>query len=179
MSDVRCRACGAAVPGEAQWCSLCFADLREPTPVRERVSVPAAPSEAEADAVVPVAATATVAAATNGARPDPDAMLGLPATAPEEAVEAVDGATTETQPAEEAKWPCLRCGAEVPISYDACHACGAGFLAGSIKPLNAKLPIVGDIARFSRNQRIGFGFVACIVFIVVLVVLATIGGSLL
>lgn len=36
---MRCRACGAAVPQEAQWCTLCFADLR-PAPVQERVSVP-------------------------------------------------------------------------------------------------------------------------------------------
>lgn len=173
MSDGRCRACGAAVPSEAQWCSLCFVDLREPTPARERVSVPAARSAAEAPA--PAAATAL----TNGARPDPDALLGLPAPAEVSVpTEAAEDTSTEAGAPEEAKWPCLRCGEQVPISFDACHACGAGFLAGSTATPSARLPIVGDIGRLSRSQRLALGFGVSILVVVLLVLLATIGGHL-
>jgi hypothetical protein len=178
MSDVRCRACGAAVPSDAQWCSLCFADLREPAPVRERVSVTAAAADAEPSAD-------QAAAALNGARPDPDALLGLsssPAAATETAEAPVSGisavpALAKTPP-EAAKWPCGRCGAKVPISMDDCPSCGAGFLSGASSPMSSRLPLVGDVGRFSRNQRIGLGFGFAIVLMVVLVALLTIGGHI-
>jgi hypothetical protein len=172
VSDVRCRACGAAVPAEAQWCSLCFADLREPTPVRERVSVPAASTAALAEASV-------AAPAPNGVRPDPDALLGLPKPAADSVTDDVAEAEEPAEEPEEAKWPCLTCGEQVPISLDACQSCGAGFLAGSSSQPSARLPVVGDLQRLSRNQRLAFGFGMCMVVMILLIVLATIGGHLL
>jgi hypothetical protein len=170
VSDVRCRACGAAVPAEAQWCSLCFADLREPTPVRERVSVPAASTAAREEASV-----AAAAPSPNGVRPDPDALLGLPKPAAD-----IDGDdTSAADEPEQVKWPCLTCGEQVPISLDACQSCGAGFLAGSTTQPTARLPMVGDLQRLSRNQRLGLGFSLCLVVMILLIVLATIGGHLL
>jgi hypothetical protein len=181
MSDARCRACGAAVPEEAQWCSLCFADLREPAPVRERVSVPAAHS-AEQDAY---SVDQTRAAPVAAPRPAAS-LLDVPprhaAAAPDEAAAEAGpgGAAAEeaTEAAEEAKWPCLRCGEQVPISLDACHSCGAGFLAGSTTSPSAHLPIVGDVGRLSRNQRVGLGFGVSIVVMIILILLATIGGHI-
>jgi hypothetical protein len=178
MSDVRCRACGAAVPTEAQWCSLCYADLREPSPARERVSVPAAP-DGSAAAPEPVAAALAAAQPSTGLRPDPDAILGLPTKsadldAPQDAQRG-DGAEDE---APEKTWPCTRCGEQVVMSLDACHACGSGFLAGASTPASVHLPVVGDIERLSRSQRLLAGLGVSLVVIVVLVVLATIGGHI-
>jgi hypothetical protein len=175
MSDVRCRACGAAVPAEAQWCSLCFADLREPAPARERVSVPAG-----AETVAVAAETAgTTAALPTAARPAGDDLLGLrertEAVAAAPLAEPTEDEAPEEVP-EEAKWPCLTCGEQVPISLDACHACGAGFLAGSTTQPSVHLPVVGDLGRMSRNQRLALGFGLCLVVMVILVVLAAVVG---
>jgi hypothetical protein len=174
MSDVRCRACGAAVPSEAQWCSLCFADLREPAPVRERVSVPAARTAADGlDQSVPPA--------HNDARPDPDVLLGL--TEPPDTAATTDADSSSEVPfgtpaGPELEWPCLRCGARVLMSLDACPSCGAGFLAGATGSTSARLPLVGDVGRFSRNQRVALGFGLAILVMVVLVLLAFIGGQI-
>jgi RNA polymerase subunit RPABC4/transcription elongation factor Spt4 len=167
MSDVRCRACGAAVPTEAQWCSLCFADLREPAPVREPVSVPAAPAEAIA------------AAPSSVARTDPDVLLGLPERPSHDVPEVVAPAAAAPAEAVEVKWPCSRCGEQVPLSLDTCPACGSGFLAGATTTASVRLPVVGDIQRLSRTQRLVFGLGISLIVMVVLVLLATIGGHFL
>jgi hypothetical protein len=178
VSDVRCRACGAAVPSEAQWCSLCFADLREPTPVREQVSVPATPDPAEAP--VPAA----VAASLNG-RPDPDALLGLPTPAERPvadqapAVEGSEATAADSDDADAVSWPCARCGEQVAISLDACPTCGAGFLEGASTSVSVHLPVVGDMNTLSRTQRLLVGVVIAVVVMIVLVLLATIGGHFL
>jgi hypothetical protein len=174
MSDVRCRACGAAVPSEAQWCSLCFADLREPAPVRERVSVPAAPADAEG-------LEQAAAPARNDARPDPDVLLGLseaPAAAATADAEPSSDVPFGTPAGPEIEWPCLRCGAQVLMSLDACPSCGAGFLAGATGSTSTRLPLVGDVGRFSRNQRVALGFGLAILVMIVLVLLAFIGGHI-
>jgi hypothetical protein len=174
MSDVRCRACGAAVPAEAQWCSLCFADLREPAPARERVSVPAGAETA----AVAAETTEMTAALSTVARPAGDDLLGLPEKVTEAVAAAPLAEPTEDEAAEEAKWPCLTCGEQVPISLDACHACGAGFLAGATTQPSVHLPVVGDLGRMSRNQRLALGFGLCLVVMVILVVLAAVVGHL-
>jgi hypothetical protein len=179
MSDDRCRACGAAVPTEAQWCSLCYADLREPAPVREPVSVPAAPSGADAAVPEPVAAAVAAGQPSNGLRPDADAILGLPLKSADldDPQDAHDPAGAEEEVPEKT-WPCTRCGEQVVMSLDACPACGSGFLAGASTPASMRLPVVGDIERLSRSQRLLAGLGVSLVVIVVLVVLATIGGHI-
>jgi hypothetical protein len=165
------------VPSEAQWCSLCFADLREPVPVREQVSVPAAPD--------PEPAPAAVVAAPLNDRPSPDALLGLPErAAPAETADAASDRATEAsalQPQERAAvtWPCGRCGEQVAMSLDACPTCGAGFLEGAAGAVSVHLPVVGDMGKMSRSGRLMVGTVISIIVMIVLVLLATIGGHLL
>jgi hypothetical protein len=177
MSDVRCRACGAAVPSEAQWCSLCFADLREPAPIREQVSVPTAPE--------PEAAPAAAVAAPLGGRPSPDALLGLPepvtTAATGDAVAAEGAEPSALQPPERAAvtWPCGRCGEQVEMALDACPTCGAGFLEGATGAVSVHLPVVGDMGKMSRSGRLMVGTVISIIVMIVLVLLATISGHIL
>jgi hypothetical protein len=150
VSDERCRACGAAVPDQAQWCSLCFADLRTPAPVpdREPVSVPAAAEHAE----------------TPTATPAPQPLAVRAPAAP--------------RPVNETCWPCPRCRAWVPIELDACGDCGAGFLAGATTTTTTHLPLVGDMAKLSQGARLLVGAGISIVLMIVFVVLAEIGGHL-
>lgn len=150
MSDARCHSCGAAVPDQAQWCSLCFADLRAPAARPEPVSVPAAPLAAAAmPAVHPPAASAIPAVAP------PAVAAGLPVQAPGAEPHAAP------QPAAvipaEATWPCPRCQAPVAMSLDACPDCGSSFLAGLSARTNTKLPLLGDVQRFSQGQRLVMG----------------------
>ena len=42
--DLRCPQCSAHIIPGAEWCTLCFADLRPPPPVVEAPSTPAAPT---------------------------------------------------------------------------------------------------------------------------------------
>jgi hypothetical protein len=148
VSDVRCRACGAAVPDQAQWCSLCYADLRPPAPVREPVSVPAGPSTP--------AGVADPAAADAPAQP----------------------ARTPQPPRQEPRWPCPRCGVSVLMSLEACPDCGAGFLAGATDTTATRLPLVGDVQRMNHGQRLLVGGAISIVLMVVFVLIAEIGGHI-
>jgi ribosomal protein L37E len=175
VSDVRCRACGAAVPAGADWCSLCFADLREPAPVREPVSV-AAESVAEAALPAPLPA----------APPRPAANLldvaprhaAEPDDSDETAAGAV-GADAAGPAANQATWPCQRCGEQVPMALDTCSACGAGFLSAASTTIEMRLPVVGDVGRLSRTQRLLAGLGISLLVMLVLVLLATLGGHLL
>jgi hypothetical protein len=64
------------------------------------------------------------------------------------------------------------------MSLDSCNSCGAGFLVGAADRLSAKLPVVGDVAKMSAGQRwmvIGTGGV---IFMLLLILVATLGGHL-
>jgi hypothetical protein len=77
-------------------------------------------------------------------------------------------------------WPCTRCSAKVSFDLDACPECGAGFLAGAASSaVSVKLPVVGDMSRLSKGQRmiIAAGFAG--VLMLVLLLLAEVGGHLL
>lgn len=184
MSDVRCRACGAAVPAAAQWCSLCFADLREPVPVPVPTSepepepVPVGVGAAPVAAVAPAAGPAATAAARAAAA---DALLGAPAAALVSADGEVGsaGEPGAEDAARAVTWPCLRCGEAVPIALDACPSCGSGFLSGASSELAVRLPVVGDIGKLSRSQRLLAGLGVSLLVMVFLVLLATIGGHVL
>lgn len=186
MSDVRCRACGAVVPGGAQWCSLCFADLRTPAVVREPVSVSAGihdrdlddPQAAAVAALQPPTAAPAAAAVVADAVPAVDHLVAA------EAAPTVDGEVTAgddaAEPVEdEATWPCPRCAADVAISLDACDTCGAGFLAGAAGQVSTRLPLVGDMTKMSSAQRLGVGIGISVALMIVVVVLAALGGLFL
>lgn len=95
--------------------------------------------------------------------PEPEPVLAAPAP---------DGATPA--PARvPGGWPCSGCGASNPVELDACAACGLGFLSGLKKtePPLLVLPVVGDLTKLSRAQRLGAAgaVVLAIVLLTVLV----------
>jgi hypothetical protein len=179
----------------AQWCSLCFADLREPAPVREPVSVPAragsvaavAP-DAGADpamlahdvAPIPVPVAAHAASILAGTALDPHTPLpGLSRpTVPAAAVTPSPAAAPVTAVAE-ATWPCPRCGDQVAISLDICGSCGAGFLSGASTTMSARLPMVGDVTQMSSGQRWLLAMGISAVFAIMLVIVLFIVGKVL
>jgi hypothetical protein len=173
VSDVRCPACGASVPATAEWCSLCYAVLRQPAAapeaVREPVTVPAthvieraaAPLEVQSQAALPD--IDPLSPATPSAAPSP------PGTGKHAAPPSPD----------EKKWPCPRCGEQVPISLDLCNSCGAGFLAGASARPPTRLPVVGDVGRLSSAQRMMMTAAIAFVFMLILIVVATVGGHII
>lgn len=122
----RCPHCRAATRPGAPWCSLCHADLR-PVPAAGPLAAPA---------FDPL----TAPAHELGLTPAPAQPTAAPAATP----------------SAEPSWPCATCGAANRLTFDACSACGAGFLAGLREadgPL-LELPVVGDLTRLSRAQRL-------------------------
>jgi RNA polymerase subunit RPABC4/transcription elongation factor Spt4 len=120
QADTRCPHCGALLRSGAQWCTLCYADLR-PKPEPEPVAVSAGePSYAEG---------ATAAAP----HPAPDAATPLSALeAAAQALVRQAEPDAETDPSTAAVgWPCTGCKAVVSFDDDACPTCGARFLDGA------------------------------------------------
>lgn len=76
-------------------------------------------------------------------------------------------------------WPCLTCGADMPMEAPACTRCGAGFLAGAAGQPGLAVPGLGNLVRRSRGQRMLLGAAAGLVLIGVLVLLMWLAGSLL
>ncbi len=114
QADVRCPHCGALLRSGAQWCTLCYADLR---PKQEQ-------PEPE-----PVAVGTREPSYAGGATP------GDPVSALEAAAQALARqATPGTEPEPEAApvgWPCTGCGEIVSFDEDACPSCGTRFLDGA------------------------------------------------
>jgi ribosomal protein L40E len=182
VSDVRCRACGAALAPNATWCSLCFTDLRRP-------AEPAA-AQATGAAPVPVASTAGVAAAARAEiAVAPTAAAAMRATVTAASADVLDATTPlPTEPpsagaapaAATPTWPCTRCGAKVSLDLDACPECGAGFLAGAASStVSMKLPVVGDVSRMSKGQRLMMAAGFAVVLMLLLLLLAEVGGHIL
>jgi hypothetical protein len=141
-------------PG-APWCTLCYADLRVPA----EVSVPAEPVSVSMGAPVSVPAVAETLA--------PDPYLDAPVMA-----------APPVARAEPTGWPCTQCGARVPLADDACGTCGAPFLPTDTMPSLA-LPVVGDLSRLDRGQKIAATVVLALVVTAALVALISIAGSIL
>lgn len=150
MTTDRCPACNAAVPASAQWCTLCYAVLRVPEPVS--AVVPAA---------VPAAAPAPVS---------PVLALDPILDAPVSKAPPVAGA-------EPKGWPCLGCGALVPIADNSCSHCGRPFLPSDTMPSLA-LPGIGDLGGMAHGQRLFVALAAAGVVTVLIVLIAFIGGSI-
>ena len=145
----RCPKCGAAVKPGDPWCTLCYADLRPPAP-------PAAPEPPP-----------PVAAPTYDPLSDP-----LPTVA---------GSGAPSLPAEPVRgptWPCSACGAVNRIERDTCSGCGLPFLSGLREqegPL-LELPVVGDISRLGRGQRLALAGGVVLVFILLTLALGLLLG---
>jgi ribosomal protein L40E len=155
-----CPACGAALRPEAQWCSLCYHDLRPapapapepPTPVYGGLDPLTAPLLDLVLPPVPPAVEQVAEQVVEGAAP----------TAPAPRASAEQAPLT---------WPCTRCGAPNAIDSPVCGTCGSAFLAAAKEKVSLVVPGIGDLAHLSRGQRLG---VAAAVLAAVLVPLALI-----
>lgn len=94
---------------------------------------------------------------------------GAPAPAP------APGPAVAEQPTAERTWPCTSCGTANPLAATQCVACGAAFLAAVAADSRAALvlPVVGDLTKMSRSQRLlgAFTFVIVLVLFVAVVTL--------
>lgn len=112
----RCPRCGGVVKAGAQWCGLCYADLRPPPPP---LPVP------DPEPVVPPAHAPPPLFAPVRVR---DALDGDESEAPESA----EGVGKAAQLPD--GWPCIECGALNAFDLEACAACGLPFGAGLRTP---------------------------------------------
>ena len=113
-ADARCPHCGALLRSGAEWCTLCYADLR-PKPEPEPVAVSARePGYA--------------AGATPGTPADPLTALEAAAQALVRQAAPDTGADPSAAPS---GWPCTGCEAVVSFDEDACPTCGTRFLDGA------------------------------------------------
>ena len=137
MVDPRCPQCSARVPAGADWCSLCYASLKAPpAPARtlERATpayASATPSQDYDPLTVPIAAFDELAQLA-GAAP----TVGAAALTEQAGASAATGKRHKS-----VCWPCPRCEAQVPIEFDACETCGAGFLDAAQEEV--RLPLIG------------------------------------
>jgi uncharacterized membrane protein YvbJ len=75
-------------------------------------------------------------------------------------------------------WPCRSCGSRVALSADACPQCGTPFLEPDAA-VSLQLPVLGDVSRLDKPQRIGLMIGGALAMTVVLVLVAFLLGSLL
>ena len=161
MTSDRCPACNAAVTPGSPWCTLCYHDLRAPAAVPEPVlaaSVPAVPAPVAAE--LPTAGLAPTELA-------PDPILDAPVmVAPPVARRELSA------------WPCPGCGTQVPIAENACTSCGRPFLPAE-EAISLNLPIVGDVVRLDKGQRMLLMVAGMVVVTALFVVLSFMFGSVL
>ena len=115
-------------------------------------------------------------------RPPPEPVAATPPPAPASPVPVAGPLTpavgADARPSAARGWPCSGCGETNAVELDACAACGTGFLAGLRKeagPVLA-LPVVGDITRLSRAQRLGMSAAFVAVFLLLIALLGLIPG---
>jgi ribosomal protein L40E len=147
-----CPSCGAGVRPGADWCSLCYHDLR-PAPAAVTVPQPS-PAYGESDPL-------TV----------PLLDLLLPAvSAPAPLAEAPAVPEPAQQPAGNS-WPCLRCGARNALDADTCQECFSPFLGGASAGPSLRIPVVGDVWKMSRGARMTLAFGVVLALLVPLAVI--------
>lgn len=166
MTTDRCHACGAAVTAGAPWCTLCYADLREP--VLAPASAPAAPQPAArpTDAMAAQFASRRTEPPLTQTGLEPDPILDAPVHTATAVATAPPG------------WPCGGCGARMPLDADSCTQCGQPFLPKEATP-SLVVPGVGDVAKLDRGQRIMLIAGGAVALILVFVAFAYAAGSLL
>lgn len=168
MTTARCPACGASVALGAPWCTLCYADLRPkpepasaPAPQPEPVSVGGGPSAPMVDAlgVIPPAPMPAGTVLT------PDPHLDAPVMKASDIKLAEPG------------WPCRHCGSVVSMAEDNCPQCHTPFLVPE-DFVEVTLPGVGNVRKLDTKMRTILGLVGALGVMLVLVVLAFIGGAI-
>jgi hypothetical protein len=116
----------------------------------------------------------------------PTAAAAMRATVTAATADVLDASTslpTDEQPLHVAApaptWPCPQCDARVSMELDACGSCGAGFLAEtSSTSVSMKLPVVGDVSRMSKGQRLMMAIGFAIALMLAFVLLAEVGGRI-
>jgi hypothetical protein len=63
------------------------------------------------------------------------------------------------------------------MSLDHCPNCGHGFLSAARQGNSIKVPFFGDVGKMTSGQKIMMGVAVTLGLIILLVLLATIGGS--
>jgi hypothetical protein len=194
----RCPQCAAAVRPGAQWCTLCFADLRP------RDAAPAEPAPATAAAETSGASTVSGASLAFDPLTAPLALLehgqfggAAPESAAPESAAPESAAPGSAAPehglpergggeaggelapsgsvqAKLAGWPCMTCGEVVAIDLSVCPACGAGFMApgpglGATEGLG-KLGALGDKKAQLRIMIGGAGLLCLVILLVLFIV---------
>ena len=157
-----CPSCGAALRPGAPWCTLCYADLR-----------PARP-EPPATVLLPAAPVAPASTASYGVAASDPLTQPLTAFLPAQAAPVVE-LPAQPAPPSTATWPCTRCASDNPFTASVCGTCGGAFLAAlkdEEKPLLV-LPLIGDVGKLSRGQRLGVaaGVIAAIMVPLALITL--------
>ena len=77
-------------------------------------------------------------------------------------------------------WPCTTCGQDNPLQANVCTACGLPFLAGlDVAVPRLALPVVGDLNRLSRGQRVVTAGAVLLLGVLLLLLLSTVAGALL
>jgi hypothetical protein len=170
-------------PG-APWCTLCYAELRpqpESAPaaapvVAPAVAAPAPVHELPPDPIldgpgpIPVSAVTYSAVAATLAPPQPP-VAREPAAVPQ----------PEPAPAparESAGWPCLGCGAVMPLEENFCTQCGRAFLPTETLP-SLSLPVVGNLGGLDKAQRVWLMVGGAVGLTVLFFLLALVLGSIL
>ena len=152
MRPDRCPSCAAAVRKDADWCTLCYTDLRPaPAPVqRAPYPQPSAPPAYAAPAAAPATADALhapyehVLAAVYGGPAPQTGFVGAPPPPP----------IAPAAPADKSVgWPCSQCGELNDFERLSCSVCMAAFGAG----LGVSAPVVDR----KRVMMYAIGFAAC------------------
>jgi hypothetical protein len=164
MDIDRCPSCAAAVRRGAEWCTLCYADLRPAPAVADRAPYPkpsvaptakASPVYAEPHAAPPAAGAnddllfapyeQVLAVAYGGAAPAAS-QPGHP-TGPGLAGDPTRPTPSTTE--QDGGWPCSRCQSVNGFDVDVCRSCTAPFgadLASPILTVNRRTMLIRGIA---------------------------------
>ncbi len=172
MDRTRCPSCSAALRPDAQWCGLCFRDLRT-APEPEPPPAPAPVIPAQALPAQPLAARQEPPrqpVATQLAFLDLPADVTGPAGIPEPTGTS-DGASTTR-----GGWPCSICSILVPIDAEVCPSCGTSFLATLQAETGAAAPAPGALMRLPRAARLATAVVLSLLVAVVVPLLLTLLG---
>lgn len=185
----RCPRCGALVRPAAQWCTLCYADLRPASEPVTEVETPAlAPTAPTAPTAPPAGPAQSRSFGTDRSAPKhasapfdpltaPLALLERPAEAPPDgsaSSSATDAEAPETlPPSASATWPCSRCQATVALEETTCPDCGAPFLVSDAS--SGRLHELTASAGTKVAIMIGGSVVVGIVFFAVLFIIAELG----
>lgn len=133
MGSDRCPSCAAAVRKDADWCTLCYTDLRSaPAPV-QRAPYPH-PSTPPARAAAPLAASVAAAASDALHAPYEHVLAAVYGGGAPSGLADAPAMDPSEPPANPVGWPCSQCGELNDFERLTCSACTAPFGAALHSP---------------------------------------------